>query len=133
MGVQWNSLRKPLFHWGFNGTPYENHYSTGFLKSFPHHIGLYLHQSQPYSSKNEQNILTVSKLRPNNRFSFRVISILAKVYKTTFPKEFFNSIWLKLGDHEYIYIAEIRFEKFHSGAILGANHFFFLHPQANLC
>ena len=29
-------------------------------------------------------------------------SILAKIWKTTFPKEFFNEIWLKLGDHEYI-------------------------------
>ena len=38
--------------------------------------------------------------RPNNRFSFRVISISAKIWKTTFPKEFFNEIWLKLGDHK---------------------------------
>ena len=51
---------------------------------------------------------TVSKWRQNNRFSFRVISISAKIWKTTFPKEFFNEIWLKLGDHEYIYIAEIK-------------------------
>ena len=33
-------------------------------------------------------------------------------------------IWLKLGDHEYINIAEIKFEWFYSGAILGANQFF---------
>ena len=46
----------------------------------------------------------------NNRFSFQVISISAKIWKTTFPKEFFNEIWLKLGDHEYINIAEIKFE-----------------------
>ena len=24
--------------------------------------------------------------------------------KTTFPKEFFNEIWLKVGTYEYIYI-----------------------------
>ena len=42
-------------------------------------------------------------------FSFRVILISAKIWKTTFPKEFFNEIWLKLGDHEYINIAEIIF------------------------
>ena len=30
--------------------------------------------------------------------------------KKTFPKEFFNEIGLKLGDHEYINIAEIKFE-----------------------
>ena len=29
--------------------------------------------------------------------------------KNTFPKEFFNEIWLKLGDHEYIIIADIKF------------------------
>ena len=27
----------------------------------------------------------------------------------TFPKEFFNEIWLKLGDYKYINIAEIKF------------------------
>ena len=32
-----------------------------------------------------------------------------KQTKNTFPKEFFNEIWLKLGDHEYIDIAEIKF------------------------
>ena len=51
---------------------------------------------------------TVSKWRPNNRFSFRDISILAKIWKTIFLKEFFNKIWLKLGDHKYINIAEIK-------------------------
>ena len=30
--------------------------------------------------------------------------------KNTFPKEFFNEIWFKLGDHKYINIAEIQFE-----------------------
>ena len=43
---------------------------------------------------------TVSKWRPNNRFLFRVISILAKFWKTTFPEEFFNEIWLKEGEYE---------------------------------
>ena len=55
------------------------------------------------------NICTVSKWWPNNRFSFRVILISALIWKTTFPKEFFNEIWLKLGDHEYINIAVIKF------------------------
>ena len=61
--------------------------------------------------------------RPNNWFSFCVISSVAKIWKTTFTKEFFNEIWLKLGDHEYIYIAEIKFGQFYSGAILGGDHF----------
>ena len=25
--------------------------------------------------------------------------------------EFFNEIWLKVGEHEYIYIFEVKFEK----------------------
>ena len=33
-------------------------------------------------------------------FLFRVISSLAKFWKTTFPKEFFNEIWLKEGEYE---------------------------------
>ena len=57
---------------------------------------------------------SVSKWRPNNRFLFRIISILAKIWKTTFPKEFFNEIWLKVGEHEYIYITEITFLKNYS-------------------
>ena len=32
--------------------------------------------------------------------------------KNTFPKEFFNEIWLKVGEHEYI--TEITFEKNYS-------------------
>ena len=57
---------------------------------------------------------TISKRRPNNQFLFRVILILAKIWKTTFPKEFFNEIWLKVGEHEYIYITEITFKKNYS-------------------
>ena len=52
---------------------------------------------------------TVLKWRPKNRFLFRIILILAKICKTTFPKEFFNEIWLKVGEYEYIYITEITF------------------------
>ena len=29
--------------------------------------------------------------------------------KNAFPKEFFNEIWFKLGDHQYINIAEVKF------------------------
>ena len=76
---------------------------------------------------------TVSKWRPNNRFSFRDISISAKIWKTTFPKEFFNEIWLKLGEYEYINIAEIKFGWFYSGPILGENNFFPDPQNANLC
>ena len=61
------------------------------------------------SAKKFWKCYTVSKWWPNNRFLFRVISILAEIWKTTFPKEFFNEIWLKVGEHEYIYITEIKF------------------------
>ena len=52
------------------------------------------------SAKKKIKCCTVSKWRPNNRFLFRVISILAKFWKTTFPREFFNEIWLKEGEYK---------------------------------
>ena len=33
---------------------------------------------------------------------------MTKIWKTM---EFFNEIWLKVGEHEYIYTFEIKFEK----------------------
>ena len=42
-------------------------------------------------------------------FHFALFRFRPKFWKITFPKEFFNEIWLKLGDHEYINIAEIKF------------------------
>ena len=47
-----------------------------------------------------------------------------KKKKKTFPQEFFNKIWLIIGDHEYINIAEIKIVNFYSSGILGAKHFF---------
>ena len=46
-----------------------------------------------------------------NEFSFCENSHITKIWKTTFPIEFFNEIWLKIGEYEYIYIFEIKFEK----------------------
>ena len=66
------------------------------------------------SAKKIWNCCTISKWRPNNRFLFRVISILVKIWKTTFPKEFFNEIWLKVDEHEYIYITDITLKKKYS-------------------
>ena len=42
-------------------------------------------------------------------FHFATFRFRPKFEKNTFTKEFFNEIWLKLGDHEYINIAEIKF------------------------
>ena len=50
-----------------------------------------------------------------------------KFEKNTFPKKFFNEIWLKLEDYEYIAIAEIKFGYFISVRYLGKS--FFPHPQ----
>ena len=50
------------------------------------------------------------KIAAKNEFSFRENSHVTKIWKTTFPKEFFNEIWLKVGEHEYIYIFEVKFE-----------------------
>ena len=79
--------------------PRENHFPTGILQWNLHHI--YVRDIKNHNSaKNFFECCTVSKWRPNNRFLFRVISILAKFWKTTFPKEFFNEIWLK--EEEYV-------------------------------
>ena len=56
----------------------------------------------------------VSQWRPNDRFlsaSFRFRQKFKKK-KNTFPKEFFNEIWLIIGDYEYINIAEIKIWNF---------------------
>ena len=67
--------------------------------------------SQFWKKKKKWKCCSVSKWRSNNQFLFRVISILAKIWTTFFPKEFFNEIWLNVGEHEYIYITEITFGK----------------------
>ena len=88
--------------------------------------------SQFCKKKKIRKCCTVSKWRPNNRFLFRIISILAKIWKTTFPKEYLNEIWLEVGEHEYINITEITFEKiipFQNG---GQNNFLILCNNANL-
>ena len=50
------------------------------------------------------------KWRPDIRFLSHVILILAKIWKTTFPKVFYNEIWLKVEGHKYFYITEITFK-----------------------
>ena len=54
---------------------------------------------------------------------FFVILILAKIWKTTFPKEFLTETWPIIGDYEYIKIVKIKIRNFYSGGILGAIHF----------
>ena len=78
-------LRKPLSHRNFA------------MKFAPYMYGLYKNHN---SAKKIFKCCSVSKWRPNNRLLCRVILILAKFWKTTFPKEFFNEIWLKEGEYE---------------------------------
>ena len=79
----------------------ENHFPTGILQWNLHHMCMDYKKSQFW--KKFLKCCTVSKWRPNNRFlfrpGFRLISILAKIWKTTFPKEFFKKIWLKVGEY----------------------------------
>ena len=78
-------LRKPLSHQNF--AMKLHHTCTG-------------HNKITILQKKKNKCYTVSKWRPNNRFLFRVILILAKFWKITFPKEFFNEIWLKEGEYK---------------------------------
>ena len=38
---------------------------------------------------------------------------VTEIWKTTSPKDFFNEILGKVGEHEYIYIADIKFKEKH--------------------
>ena len=51
------------------------------------------------------------KMAAKKRISFPKNSHVTILWKTTFPMEFLNELWLKVGEHEYIYIFEIKFEK----------------------
>ena len=80
----------------FHGNPQENYFPTKSLQWNSHHIRM--HYKKKIIILQEKKCCTVLKWWPNNRLSFFflilfcVISILAKIWKTTFPKEFFNEI-----------------------------------------
>ena len=46
------------------------------------------------------------KRRSTYGFSFYEQSFLTKIWKTPFPKEFFNEILVKVWENEYIYITD---------------------------
>ena len=133
----WLTLKWPRFYsrWcprGFHGIP---HKKTIFPPKFWNEIcTIYVWIIKNHNStKKFWKCCTVLKWRPNNRFLFCVISILAKIWKTTFPGEFFNEIWLKVGEHEYIYITEITFLKNYSILKWRPKQFLILRNNANLC
>ena len=86
-----------------------------------------------FKQKIPKNDLPFQNGRQNTYISFRGISILAKIWKSTFPKEFFNEIWFIIGEYEYIYNTEIKIDKFYSCASLGAKQFLPTPKNANLC
>ena len=47
----------------------------------------------------------------NKRILFSRKRHLTKIWKTTFPKGFFNKIGLKVEEHEYIHIFETKYGK----------------------
>ena len=52
--------------------------------------------------------------KTNFHFVKTVNSHVYQNLKNAFPKEFFNKIWLKVGEHEYIYIFDMEFETHYS-------------------
>ena len=73
--VPWNPpLIKPLYH-------------LNFAMKFAPYLYALLETLIP---EKKLECCTVLKWRPNNRFLFRVIFILAKIWKTTFPKDLSN-------------------------------------------
>ena len=67
---------------------------------------------QPYISKtNDQKKKSFQNGGQKMNFRFAKKVTWPKFEKNTFPKEFFDGIWLKVEEHEYIYIVEIKFEK----------------------
>ena len=118
---------------GFHGTPPEKTtFPPEFYNEILHHICTG-HKNHNCAKKNLK-CCTVSKWRPNNRFLFRIISILAKFWKNPFPKRIFQwnlaqrrRIWIDL------YYWNKNFKKiipFQNG---GRNNFLILRNNANLC
>ena len=93
-GVPWDSLKKTSFPAEF----WSEYYT----------IYIYAKNNHFQAKKIQGKKITVSKWRPHNRFSFRVLSISAKIWKTAFPKRFVSEIWFIIGYHEYINIAKIK-------------------------
>ena len=56
-------------------------------------------------------IQPLKKYFPLGSFVLHENSHMTKIWRTTFLKEFFNKMSLKVGEHEYIYVAETKPEK----------------------
>ena len=59
---------------------------------------------------------------------------MTKISKTTFPKEIFDTICLKVREYEFIYIFEIKFgKKVFCLKVVAKTSFVTLRNNANLC
>ena len=71
-----------------------------------------------------------------NEFSIRENSHVTEIWKTTFPKEFFSKIGLKVGKYGYIYINlwnKIWKKRLFCLKMVAKTSFVTLHNNANLC
>ena len=75
-------------------------------------------QKNQNTAKKSKIGYSITKWRPKNQFLSRDIKFPTKNGKTTFPKEFFFEIWLKIEDCKYNYAAEKKFGKSYSVALL---------------
>ena len=88
--------------------PRENHFPTGIFKIiFTPYV--YTLITTIFQEKKYKIFVPFQNGGQITDFHFASFRFRPKFEKPTFPKEFFNEIWLKLGDHEYINIAEIKF------------------------
>ena len=89
---------------------------TAFPKEFGTELAPYLYTAiNNQKSENKQTNKQKKNTHTQNIYCFKMaanILILisrnghvTKMWKTTFPKEFFNKIWLKIGEHE-IYVTD---------------------------
>ena len=99
----------PLVHnGGFHGTPKRKPLShRNFLIIFTPYV--YTLITTIFQEKNYKIFVPFQNGGQITDFHFASFRFWPKFEKNTFPEEFFNEIWLKLGDHEYINIAEIKF------------------------
>ena len=75
-------------------------------------------QKNQNTAKKSKIGYTITKWWPKNQFLSRDIKFPTKNGKTTLSKEFFLEIWLIIEDCKYNYIAEIKFGKSYSVALL---------------
>ena len=84
--------------------------------------------------KKIQNVVPFQNGGQITDFYFASFWFWPKFEKPLSQKEFFNEIWLKVGEHEYIYITEITFEKkLFRFKMAAKTIFLILHNNANLC